>query len=131
MMRTTILCALALIAAPLQAREPLQQRVEAILAEAGPGVRYGLVVTDAAGKEIVAVRPDDRFIPASNTKIVTTATAYATMTGLNQPDMAGGATIRIVDGDVILTGHGDARMSSAPDCTSSIVSRCAPSVSLG
>jgi len=112
-----ILLALALIATPAAAQElPLQQRVEASLAQAAPGTRFGLVVTDAEGHEIVALNPDQRFIPASNTKMFTTAAAFATL-DVTAPDAAGGAAVRLEGGDVILEGHGDARLSSAADCT--------------
>lgn len=110
------LLALALLAAtPAVAQEGLQQRIEASLAQAA-GTRFGLVVVDAQGREIVAVNPDGRFIPASNTKMFTTAAAYATLAKLDQPDAAGGTAVRIEGGDVILVGAGDARMSSADDC---------------
>jgi D-alanyl-D-alanine carboxypeptidase/D-alanyl-D-alanine-endopeptidase (penicillin-binding protein 4) len=104
------------------AKEPLQQRVEAVLAEAGPGTRFGLVVTTADGRELVAVSPTDRFIPASNTKMFPTAATFALVAGLDQPDASGGAAVRLEKSghgtpDVILTGHGDARLSSADDCT--------------
>ena len=42
----------------------------AILSEAGPGTRWGLVVVDDTGRELVAIDPDDRFIPATNTTLV-------------------------------------------------------------
>ncbi|MDQ3078911.1 MAG: D-alanyl-D-alanine carboxypeptidase/D-alanyl-D-alanine-endopeptidase [Pseudomonadota bacterium] len=107
-----------LAAAPQQS---LQQRVEARLSEAGAGVRFGLVVVTEDGRELVAIAPDARFIPASNTKIFTTAAAFATLPGLDRPDVAGGATVRLEargrkSPDVILKGYGDSRMSSAPDC---------------
>jgi len=111
------LLALALIASPAAAQEaPLQQRVEAALAQAAPGTRFGLVVTDASGREIVAVNPDQRFIPASNTKMFTTALAFATL-DVTAPDAAGGAAVRLEGRDVVLVGNGDARLSSAADCT--------------
>jgi len=102
-------------------QEPLQRRVEAALAAAPAGTRFGLVVTTEDGRELVAVNPDGRFIPASNTKMLTTAAAFANLAGLDQPDAAGGASVRLEGGrgrnpDVILTGHGDARLSSAADC---------------
>ena len=50
---------------------------EAILATAPAGTRIGLLVVDEEGREVIAIRPDDRFIPASNTKLFTTAAAYA------------------------------------------------------
>jgi D-alanyl-D-alanine carboxypeptidase/D-alanyl-D-alanine-endopeptidase (penicillin-binding protein 4) len=115
--------ALALAAAsPALADEaPLQQRVEARLREAGPGTRFGLVVAGEDGREIVAIAPDSRFIPASNTKMFTTAAAFATLHGLDGPDGEGGAAVRLETGgkgapDVVIEGNGDARLSSRPDC---------------
>lgn len=129
-MKLHALAALALLlAAPAAAQDAsLQQRVEAELAKAGPGVRFGLVVTDEQGREIVAIAPDARFIPASNTKMFTTAAAYAAMPDLDAPDTAGGAAVRIEDGDVVLVGHGDARMSSAADCTTDCLATLADAV---
>ncbi|MBC9033099.1 D-alanyl-D-alanine carboxypeptidase/D-alanyl-D-alanine-endopeptidase [Sphingomonas sp. JC676] len=112
-----IFALLVFVATPATAQESLQARVEAKLGEAGPGVRFGLVVAGEDGKEIVAVNPDGRFIPASNTKMFTTAAAFATLPGIDQPDTTGGATVRIEGRDVVLEGHGDARLSSAADCT--------------
>jgi D-alanyl-D-alanine carboxypeptidase/D-alanyl-D-alanine-endopeptidase (penicillin-binding protein 4) len=109
-------------AQPVLAAEPLQQRVEAVLAQAGAGTRFGLVVATADGRELVAVAPTDRFIPASNTKMFPTAATFASVAGLDEPDTNGGAAVRLEKSghgtpDVILTGHGDARLSSAEDCT--------------
>jgi len=112
--------AISLSSPAYAAQAPLQQRVEATLAEAPAGTRFGLVVMAEDGRELIAVNPEGRFIPASNTKMLTTAAAFANLPALDQPDAAGGATVRLEgDGrarDVILTGHGDARLSSAPDC---------------
>jgi D-alanyl-D-alanine carboxypeptidase/D-alanyl-D-alanine-endopeptidase (penicillin-binding protein 4) len=109
---------LLLLAAADPANEtPPTPAVVAALAEAGPGTRIGLVVTDDQGREIVAVRPDERFIPASNTKMFTTAAAFASL----QPDATdggGGATVRLQRQDVVLEGHGDARLSAAETCAS-------------
>ena len=115
-MKRSLLLPLLLVTMPALAQQSLQQRVEARLGEAATGTRFGLVVTDVEGNEIVAVNPEGRFIPASNTKMFTTAAAYASLTGLDQPDAAGGAAVRIEGQDVILEGHGDARLSSAADC---------------
>jgi D-alanyl-D-alanine carboxypeptidase/D-alanyl-D-alanine-endopeptidase (penicillin-binding protein 4) len=105
----------------LASQQMLQQRVDAALAAAPAGTRFGLMVTTEDGRELIAINPDSRFIPASNTKMLTTAAIFANMAGLDQPDVAGGASVRLgLRGrrapDVILTGHGDARLSSAPDC---------------
>lgn len=112
---------------------PLQQRVEATLATAPAGTRFGLVVMTEDGRELIAVNPDGRFIPASNTKMLTTAAAFANLARLDQPDTAGGATVRLEQGrgripDVILTGHGDARLSSAADCVADCLSSLADAI---
>lgn len=129
MKRALVLVALA-AATPLAAQQaaPVQARVEAELAKAVPGTRYGLVVIDAQGKEIVAVNPDQRFIPASNTKIITTTAAYLTLPGIEQPDTEGGASVRIEGRDVVLTGRGDARLSSAADCTVDCLAQLADAI---
>jgi len=108
-----------LAATPLPA---LQTRVEQRLAAEGLGTRFGLVVVDDTGRELIAINPDGRFIPASNTKIFTTAAAFATLPDLDQPDRSGGAGVRLERSeagvlDVVLVGHGDAQLSSAADCT--------------
>lgn len=111
----------------------LQQRVTAQLAEARPGTRFGLVVTDASGREIVAINANDRFIPASNTKLFTTAAAFANLAGLDQPDATGGAAVRLEAArrgapNVILVGNGDARLSSLPDCVTNCLAALADAV---
>jgi D-alanyl-D-alanine carboxypeptidase/D-alanyl-D-alanine-endopeptidase (penicillin-binding protein 4) len=114
--------------AAASAEAPLQQRVEARLAEAGAGVRFGLVVAAEDGKEIIAIAPEERFIPASNTKMFTTAAAFHTLTGLDAPDAAGGAAVRLEGGDVVLEGRGDARLSAAQDCASNCLAALADAV---
>lgn len=130
------LIALALLVVGLgspAAAESLQQRIEAQFAAASPGTRFGLVVTGEDGKEIVAINPEGRFIPASNTKIVTTAAAFMALPGIDQPDAAGGTRVRIeLDGkrrtNVILEGRGDARLSGAVDCVADCLSTLADAV---
>jgi D-alanyl-D-alanine carboxypeptidase/D-alanyl-D-alanine-endopeptidase (penicillin-binding protein 4) len=130
-----LLLILALASAPAsgQTRQPLQQRVESVLREAGPGTRFGLVVATEDGRELVAIAPDARFIPASNTKMFSTAAAFATLSGVDAPDTAGGAAVRL-EGEgrrvpnVVLVGRGDARLSSAPDCTADCLATLADAV---
>jgi serine-type D-Ala-D-Ala carboxypeptidase/endopeptidase (penicillin-binding protein 4) len=103
------------------AAQSLQQRIETALSAASPGTRFGLVVTSDDGTEVVAVNPEGRFIPASNTKIVTTAAAFMTLSGIDQPDIDGGTRVRIGKNghrrlDVVIEGRGDARLSGAADC---------------
>lgn len=95
----------------------LRGQVDAALAQAAPGTRFGLLVVDEAGREIIAINPDQRFIPASNTKMYTTAAAYATLPDMTGPDTTGGAAVRLEGRDVVLIGNGDARLSSTDDCT--------------
>jgi len=111
-----------LLGASAPAQVPsLQARVEAKLAESGPGPRFGLVVAAEDGREIVAVNPDGRFVPASTTKMFTTAATFADIPGLDAPDGTGGAAAWFEGRsgempDVVLEGRGDARLSSAADC---------------
>jgi D-alanyl-D-alanine carboxypeptidase/D-alanyl-D-alanine-endopeptidase (penicillin-binding protein 4) len=135
-LRLASVLGLTLAAAPLAAADgssALQQRVDAKLKEAGPGTRFGLVVADEDGREIVAIAPEQRFIPASNTKMFTTAAAFATLPGVNAPDSEGGTAVRLEPGsggapDVVLEGRGDARLSSSPDCTEDCLATLADSV---
>lgn len=127
-----LLLPLAAVRAQMPA-QPLQQRVEAILQAAGAGPRWGLVVADQSGRELIAINPDQRFIPGSNTKIFTTAAALATLEGLDQPDTSGGAAVRLETyrpgaPDVVLEGHGDARLSSAADCAADCLATLADAV---
>jgi len=113
--------------------QTLQQRVEARLAEIGPGTRFGLVVADESGRELIAIAPDARFVPASNTKMFSTAAAFTILPALDQPDGASGAAIRLDPAgrgvtDVILEGRGDARLSAAADCTVDCLSTLADAV---
>jgi serine-type D-Ala-D-Ala carboxypeptidase/endopeptidase (penicillin-binding protein 4) len=120
MKRQLIAGLILLLPAPALAQESLTHRVETVLAAAGPGTRFGLVVAGEDGSEIVAIDPDGRYIPASNTKMFTTAAAFHALS-VDGPDTSGGAAVRLDrhragPPDVVLTGHGDARLSSAADC---------------
>jgi len=111
----------------------LQARVEAKLAQAGPGPRFGLVVTAEDGREIVAIDADGRFVPASTTKMFTTAAAFVDLSGLDAPDAAGGAAAWLEGApgatpDVVLEGRGDARLSSAADCREDCLATLADAV---
>ncbi len=129
-----ILClaVLAGFSSPAAAREaPIQQQVEARLAQEA-GARFGLVVATEDGEEVVAIRPTERFIPASNTKMLTSAAFLAFVDGVDAPDDAGGASVHFEGSgdrqDVVLTGHGDARLSSAANCEVNCLSVLADAV---
>ncbi len=98
---------------------PLLAAVEQKLAEGPAGSRFGMLVTTLDGEVLVSIAPDQRFIPASNTKMFTTAIAYAELPLLQRT--AKGAGVRLETGadgkvDVVLHGRGDALLSSADDC---------------
>lgn len=111
-----------------------QEEVEAILAAAPQGTRFGLLVVDEAGREVISVNPDQRFIPASVTKLFTTAAAYALLPGMDQPDAAGGTLVWLEPGagkaapNAVLYGRGDARMSSAAGCLVNCLAQLADAV---
>jgi D-alanyl-D-alanine carboxypeptidase/D-alanyl-D-alanine-endopeptidase (penicillin-binding protein 4) len=115
------------------AQEALQQRVQAALDGAGPGTRFGLVVATEEGRELVAISPDERFIPASNTKMFSTAAAFETLGAVDRPDAAAGTGVRLEERErgspnVVLEGRGDARLSSATECVSNCLAMLADAV---
>lgn len=145
-----VLSLAAALPATAQAAPSLQEQVESVLAAAPQGTRFGLLVLDDQGREVVAVNPDQRFIPASNTKLFTTAAAFAVLPGMDRPDEAGGTRVALVPVraesamilpgvgpddklpagplDAWLIGRGDARMSSAADCVSDCLAALADAV---
>ena len=130
--------ALALLLAPAHARTPansapapLLATVEQKLAEAPAGSRFGVLVTTLEGETLVSIAPDQRFIPASNTKMFATAIGYAQLpllqqtakgTGVRLETGAGGAT------DVVLHGRGDPLLSSTDDCKTDCLQTLADAV---
>jgi D-alanyl-D-alanine carboxypeptidase/D-alanyl-D-alanine-endopeptidase (penicillin-binding protein 4) len=136
--RTAAAFALLAPAVPAGAQSPgasaqnLQQRVEARFAALGPGPRFGFVVAGEDGRELVAIAPEGRFIPASNTKMFTTAAAFALLPDLDQPDPAGAAAVHLENTptgqNVVLEGRGDPRLSSAGDCVVVCLARLADAV---
>jgi D-alanyl-D-alanine carboxypeptidase/D-alanyl-D-alanine-endopeptidase (penicillin-binding protein 4) len=134
-MRAILAASLLVLAMPAVAKAPaalppppLSERVSAILAQAPQGTRFGLLVVDEQGREVVAIAPDQRFIPASNTKLFTTAAAYALLPQIAAPDRDGAAGVAIEGGNVVLYGRGGARLSSADDCTAECLSTLADAV---
>lgn len=117
-MRLMFLAAALALAAPALAQTAAPISPATILATAPAGTRFGLLVVDDQGREVAAIRPDDRFIPASNTKLFTTAAALALLAPA-QP--AKGVVIGLAPGkgavpSVVITGHGTLSLSTAPEC---------------
>lgn len=110
---------------------PLLTTVEQKLAEGPAGSRFGMLVTTLDGEVLLSIAPDQRFIPASNTKMFTTAIAYAELPLLQRT--AKGTGVRLESGadgvtDVVLHGRGDALLSSADDCTNDCLRTLADAV---
>lgn len=126
--------ALSLTAAHAQTNPtpvPLRTTVEQKLAEGPAGSRFGLLVTTLDGEVLLSIAPDERFIPASNTKMFTTAIAYAELPLLQRA--AKGTGVRLETGadgkvDVVLHGRGDALLSSADDCKADCLQTLADAV---
>lgn len=115
-MKHALLLVLALGAASPANAQDLRAQVQAKLGEAAAGTRFGLVVASEDGTEILTIDPDGRYIPASNTKMFSTAVTFATNPKVNEPDTIHGNAVRLEGRNVVLVGNGDARMSSAADC---------------
>ncbi len=115
-------CAM-LLAASACATAPMEPELPGPF-EAVPaaGVRWGVVVMTLEGAELLAIRPDERFIPASNTKLFTTAAAFHFLQNLEVPDHATGTSLWLEargEGeapDLVLRGAGDASFADHPDC---------------
>lgn len=113
---------ISFVAIALSACASLSDRARADLDAPGlEGTRWGLVVMTMDGKELIAIRPDERFTPASNTKIFTVAAAFHRLGDLTQVDPSMGASVRLVareDGapDLMLVGGGDPMLVDGPDC---------------
>mgnify|MGYP001168709190 FL=1 len=124
----------ALTAISLSACSTLADRTSHALNAADiAGTRWGLVVMTMEGKELLAIRPDERFTPASNTKMFTVAAAFHRLGDLTQPDPSMGASVRLVpraEGppDLVLVGGGDAMLIDAADCVRDCLSDLADMV---
>lgn len=110
------------LAALLSACASLQGDVgNALNAPGFEGTRWGLVVMTMDGRELVSIRPDERFTPASNTKLFTVAAAFHRLGDVTRPDPSMGASVRVeprtdAPPDIVLVGGGDATLIDADDC---------------
>lgn len=117
-MKRTV-CLLIAAAAALPAASLLEQRIDQVLRTAravAPGAVGIGVVQIATGRTLYSLNTDKLFVPASNTKLFSTALAltrlgpdYRFVTRVfasKEPDEAGR-----IDGDLVLAGGGDPSMS--------------------
>jgi D-alanyl-D-alanine carboxypeptidase/D-alanyl-D-alanine-endopeptidase (penicillin-binding protein 4) len=85
------------------------------------------------GREVVSIRPDERFLPASNTKLFTVGAVFHRLGDLSQPDPSMGASVRTrpnANGppDLILSGGGDPFVIDGEDCERDCLSELADKV---
>lgn len=115
---------LVAIAVPARADGPmLADRVRAILAAPDlAGTRWGLLVVDQAGRQVVAIDPDARFLPASNSKLP------SVLADMAAPAPVEGTGVAIEGEDVVLVGAGDPWLSSAADCARDCLSMLADTI---
>ena len=110
----------------------LEAQVRAALARPDlQGTRWGLEVEDKAGHVILSINPDDRFQPASNTKVFVTTAVFDAMAQGAFPNP--GTQVRLEPGaggapNVVLVGKGDAMLSDRPGCTRDCLSQLADAV---
>lgn len=127
-----VLFFLALMA--VSACSTLQDRASSTLNAPGlEGTRWGLVVMTMDGRELIAINPDQRFTPASNTKLFTAIAAFHRLGDLTQPDASMGTSVRVApraDGlpDLVLVGGGDAMLIDSADCERDCLSTLADMV---
>lgn len=132
-MRLSLLLALfvPIGAVAAQPAPPLLPAVEAILAQGPAGTRYAVMVTTLDGEPLLAINPDGRFIPASNTKLFVTAAAFANLAALQAAAIGTGVRLEPAGPgvvDVVLQGRGESQLSSAPDCTTACLQTLADAV---
>ncbi len=129
-----ILLPLLACATPALAASPaeLEAKVRAVLANpAVQGTRWGLRVEDREGHVVASIAADERFQPASNTKVFMTSAVFDAMTRGPFPNP--GTQVRLEKGkkglqDVVLVGRGDARLADTPDCQRDCLAELADAV---
>lgn len=98
------------------------------------GVRWGIVIATQDGKILFSRNARGRFIPASNTKLFTTAAAMAELAELDHAAAAHPTTLLLARRqhgapDLILRGSGDAGLSDDTACKTDCLRALADAVS--
>ena len=98
------------------------------------GVRWGVSVMTLDGREVFSKKADERFTPASNTKVFTSAAAFHYLGGLDEAEPAAGTSLWLEPGeegaapDLVLKGAGDPGLMDSPDCVDNCLHQLADAV---
>lgn len=98
------------------------------------GVRWGVSVMTLDGREVFARKADERFIPASSTKVFTSAAAFHYLDGLETADPEGGTSLWLEPRgageapDIVLKGAGDPGLMDSADCVENCLHQLADAV---
>lgn len=114
----SLLILLTVLVFPKAAWESLEKDILLLIRKSGSrGASWGLYAVDMRRKSVIAsLNPDKLFVPASNTKLLTTAAALEIL----GPDwryktklfISGNIKDGILDGDLLIKGSGDPSISS-------------------
>lgn len=111
--------------------EPPRAPIEVVQVE---GVRLGVLVTTLEGEPVFADRANERFLPASNTKLFTAAAAFHYIPGLGEPDPVLATSLLLLPGEgaappsLVLKGGGDATVRDDATCTANCLHELADAV---
>ncbi|GBQ90058.1 D-alanyl-D-alanine carboxypeptidase/D-alanyl-D-alanine endopeptidase [Asaia krungthepensis] len=106
----------------LQAGDALSSTLAPLLAPLeATGARWGILVTDTANHTLYAHNATQRFIPASNTKLFTTAAALAARAILESNASTAGTRLYLIphrgkSPDLVLLGAADPALSDSSEC---------------
>ncbi len=108
---------LAILVFPVSASAAtLDQRIERIVGASPVGGAASVAVRDADGRLVVAIRANEERIPASNEKLITTATALRVLgpSGRLETSLVAAGPVEngVVRGDIWLVGGGDPSFST-------------------
>jgi D-alanyl-D-alanine carboxypeptidase/D-alanyl-D-alanine-endopeptidase (penicillin-binding protein 4) len=98
------------------------------------GIRWGFLAVAEDGSTLIASRVDERFLPASTTKLFATAAAFRFLPDVTKPNPALATTIMLQPGaadgapNLVLVGAGDFMLRDGPNCVTQCLSTLADQV---
>lgn len=96
--------------------------------------RWGISIKALDGADVLSVNAEDRFVPASTMKLVTTAAAFHYLGGYHNGGWPRGTAVYLKQApnaalpNLVIVGSGDATLSTAPSCTISCLGILAEAV---